>query len=402
MSDLLPEGSRLLHIGPHKTGTTTLQAAFHRSRDDLSAQGVHYAGRRAHSMAAAMAAAGRQNLPTLTGAADDEWQALVADVAASTAQRVVVSSEFYADASAERVPDIVEAFGGDRVQVVVTMRSLVRILPSQWQQYMQNRMVISYEDWLHEMLRNTAATRTTPSFWRRHRHDVLARRWVDVVGPDRLRVVVVDESDPEALPRAFEALLGVRSGTLRRQESANRSLTFPEVELLRAFNGRWRGSELSEADYTRLVRFGAARHLQQRRPEAGEPRLMTPQWAVDRALEVQREIVDAIDELGVKVLGDLGSLLDPALGRDVGENLPVDRVPADVAVKLAAGLIRSVADVPRRSAPPDRVVGELEAAARARPPGVVREADAAPARPRRNAWRRLRNLRRRVGLRRAQ
>ena len=376
MSDvLLPEGALLLHIGPHKTGTTTLQAAFHQSRDALEAQGVHYAGRRAHSMVAAMAAARRQNLPTLTGAADDEWRALVAEVAGSTASRVVVSSEFYADAAADRVPAIVEALGGDRVHVAVTLRSLVRILPSQWQQYMQNRMVVSYEDWLHEMLRNAAETKVTPSFWLRHRHDTLVRRWVDVVGPDRLRVVVVDETDPQALPRAFEDLLGLDAGTLRRQESANRSLTLPEVELLRAFNGRWRDRELTEADYTRLVRFGAARHLQQRLPVPGEERLVTPQWAVDRAFEVQREMLDAIGALGVQVLGDLHALLDPGLARDVGENQPVDRVPVEVAVKLAAGLVRSVADVPRRPAPPDRVVGELEAAARARPPGVVRGGD---------------------------
>lgn len=43
-----PDGSVILHIGPHKTGTTTLQAAFHQNREPLEAQGVHYVGSRAH------------------------------------------------------------------------------------------------------------------------------------------------------------------------------------------------------------------------------------------------------------------------------------------------------------------------------------------------------------------
>jgi len=41
----LPEGARLLHIGPQKTGTTSLQAAMHARRDDLARHGVVYAGK---------------------------------------------------------------------------------------------------------------------------------------------------------------------------------------------------------------------------------------------------------------------------------------------------------------------------------------------------------------------
>ena len=44
----LPDGSRLLHIGPHKTGTTTVQAALHQSRAALAEHGVHLAGSNAH------------------------------------------------------------------------------------------------------------------------------------------------------------------------------------------------------------------------------------------------------------------------------------------------------------------------------------------------------------------
>ena len=95
----LPAGTRLLHIGPHKTGTTTLQAAFHQSRDALEAQGVHYAGRRAHSMVAAMAASLPRALPTHSAAPIERWEELLAEIHASTADQVVVSSEFYADAS---------------------------------------------------------------------------------------------------------------------------------------------------------------------------------------------------------------------------------------------------------------------------------------------------------------
>ena len=61
---LLPEGSRLLHIGPHKTGTTTVQAAFHQNREELRQQGIHYAGSGSQPMSAAMAAARGARLAT--------------------------------------------------------------------------------------------------------------------------------------------------------------------------------------------------------------------------------------------------------------------------------------------------------------------------------------------------
>src|SRR3989304_5738516 len=56
---LLPEGTRLLHIGPHKTGTTTIQGAFHGARADLLSQGVRYAGRSRQQAQAAHAVTGR-------------------------------------------------------------------------------------------------------------------------------------------------------------------------------------------------------------------------------------------------------------------------------------------------------------------------------------------------------
>ena len=42
---LLELGTRLLHIGPHKTGTTAIQGALHLARERLTAEGVVYPGR---------------------------------------------------------------------------------------------------------------------------------------------------------------------------------------------------------------------------------------------------------------------------------------------------------------------------------------------------------------------
>ena len=91
---LLPEGTRLLHIGPPKTGTTTVQAAFHAAAPRLTSQGVHYAGRTRHPRRAAFAVTGRRWLWGGPAADLRNGTDLVYEVRAARLSRcVVISSE---------------------------------------------------------------------------------------------------------------------------------------------------------------------------------------------------------------------------------------------------------------------------------------------------------------------
>jgi len=206
----LPDGSRLLHIGPHKTGTTTIQAALHQSRGALADQGVHYPGTTAHPMLAALSAAGG-SLPTVQPAEGERrWRELVDDVAASEARVTVLSSEFFRGASADRIGSILQALDAERTHVVVTLRPLCRVLASQWQHYMQNRPGLKYDDdltyegWLEVIFNRPEDETITPSFWRRHRHDRLIRKWVEIVGSDMLTAIVVDEADRRMVLHSFD------------------------------------------------------------------------------------------------------------------------------------------------------------------------------------------------------
>lgn len=364
----LAPGTRVLHIGPHKTGTTTLQAALHENRDALAEEGVLYAGARRHSMAAAMAIASSKRLPTAGG--DDgmrAWEELRAEVVRSPARLSVLSSEFYSDAPRDRISTILDELGREDTHVVVTLRPLVRILPSQWQQYMQNGPPIGYdpalgyEQWLERILEEPEIGTVSPSFWRRHRHDRLIRAWADEVGVDRLTVVVVDERDKTMLMRSFEELLGVTPGVLTPPgKSANRSLTVPELQLLRAFNAAYASAGYSSSDYTYLVRFGAARFLQERSPDPDEARLLTPRWAVSRAAEIGAAMAGSIADSGVRIIGDLGVLSDESVASGVGDNPRDVPVPAHVTARFTAGLIERLDRLPADEVPESRSAGDIE------------------------------------------
>ncbi|HEY3523402.1 MAG TPA: hypothetical protein VGK63_06835, partial [Candidatus Limnocylindrales bacterium] len=217
-----------------------------------------------------------------------------------------------------------------------------RILPSQWQQYVQSGLRASYDEWLQQMFAAKPAPGMTPTFWRRHRHDRLVERWAAAVGPERVTVVVLDEADRDGLLRVFERLVGLTEGTLAAEEDLeNRSMTLPEIELIREFNRAFRKEGLGTPLHTKVMRYGAALYMKQRRPSADEARIETPQWALDRALEVEAEIVAGIGASGVRVVGDLDCLAAKSEGGVEGAAQPPVMIPPAIAARAMMGVLIS-------------------------------------------------------------
>jgi hypothetical protein len=204
---------------------------------------------------------------------------------------------------------VIADLGGARVHVVVTLRSLTRILPSQWQQYMQNGFHFQYLEWLEGILSDPPHT-PTPGFWRRHRHDALVTRWAAGNGPESLTVIVLDESDRLMLLRVFESMLGLPDGFLVPEETAaNRSLTAAETELVRLLNEEFSRRDWPHRNYARFMRYGAVEYMKTaRRPSPDEPRIATPAWALARAAQISAEMAASIEALGVNIVGDISSL----------------------------------------------------------------------------------------------
>ena len=258
---LVPEGSFLVHIGPHKTGTTSLQAALWRGRPAMLEQGVRHIGPSRNPSNAVRSVTG-QSSPY----ADDtpppirHWRSLVKEVNAAHDPRLVISSEFFAWAKPDVIRRVVEDLGGDRVHIAVTLRSLGRVMPSMWQQNIQSGAVGELDSWLRGLLERPPDKPRAP-FWTLHRHDELIARWAEVVGPERVTAIVVDDRDHQFVLRTFERLLGLRDGTLEaHRDLANRSLTLPEVEAVRAFNVAFKAEQLDRAAPRtgHAVRRGAA------------------------------------------------------------------------------------------------------------------------------------------------
>jgi hypothetical protein len=339
----LPSGARLLHIGPHKTGSSAIQGALHAARERLAAQDVIYPGRGRQTLWPILAVTGQ---PPLRGEPAPDiawWDQLARDIRTAGDRRVVLSSEFFSesdDATAARVVGDL----GPGVHVAVTLRPLARILPSQWQQYIQNGYRFGYLDWLNGILSDPPDT-PTPGFWRRHRHDELVARWAAVVGTQNVTVIALDEADRQMLLRSFEGLLGLPEGFLvPGPDAVNRSLTQAEADLVLRLNEEFSRRQWPDRSYSRFLRYGAIQEMKAtRQPSAGEPAIATPAWALDRAAEIGAEMAGNIKALGVTIAGDISALGHPPprppSGTDPaqGPGLPVEAAVQAIMGACAAG-----------------------------------------------------------------
>jgi hypothetical protein len=332
----------LLHIGVHKTGTTAIHGALARGGDVLERQGILYPAPRSH-FDTGRAALGRQAGWDRSDEPRDRtrWLELVRQ-ARRHQGRVLFSSEVLCEADDETARRLVDELGGERVQVLITLRPLEALLPSTWQQYLKSGYSLPYKRWLRRVLKSQEA-KTTRSFWRRNDHGRLVERWGALVGPENVGVLIVNTGDRFGLYRDFERLLGLPHESLLPGESlpGNRSLSAAEAETLRLFNARMK-EEMPYAAYHRLVRRGAALNLVEgRRPEPEELPIMTPAWAVSRAREFGEESVRRIAASGSPVFGPL-ELLTPThevMGAR-GDKAPRS-VPVDIAPLLLEGAVRA-------------------------------------------------------------
>ena len=342
----LPRGTHLVHIGPQKTGTTSLQGAFHKSRMALAEHGVHYAGPTRQPRAAAAAVTLNKVLPGHPPESPDKWPALVKEVQGSTADRVIISAEMFANAQRPAVRTIIDDIGGDRPHVAITLRPVSRLLSSQWQQQVQGKLRLSYDEWLQAIFADTVTTVNAQTFWRRHRHDELAQRWAEVVGAANVTVVILDERDRNMTFRTFEQLLGLPGGILVPDDHNNRSLSLSEAEMLRELNRQYDERGWSQALYARALKRMLV-FLRERPLPPDEPRITTPTWAAERADDVAVKIQEGLAASGVNIIGDLANLRVPVTNSDATNE--VETVPIDAAARAVIGAFEQTQIRPREA-----------------------------------------------------
>ena len=332
-----PVGSRILHIGPPKTGTSALQASCLQARPLLLQQGVRYIGGAdpARAVTGLRTIGGNREVPSIRW-----WKALVHEMEHASEPRVLYSAEALAEASEDAIQRIAIDVG-PTIHVLVTLRPIDVVLASQWQQIIQHGSDMSLEDWLRRILGDVGTAPADPLPLRVFQFGDLVDRWAREVGPEHLTVVVLERSDPGFLFRTAEALLALRPGTLSAEdEHVNRSLSLPEIEVIRRMNRQAREAGISNNARAILVGGGAAAAAKRRPAATGAPKVRLPAWAAARAAEMGSAAAAAIGASGVRVLGDLETLIPAsAPASDGGAGVAeAEGIDPETAAAMALGV----------------------------------------------------------------
>lgn len=340
----LPEGSVLLHIGPYKTGSSAIQMAMSRRRQELAECRVAYPGRAHRQMRPGWALLG-QTPRGRRFAEIDEWEELVREVRESRASRVCISTEDFGRAGPQVVSRAVRDLGADRVHVVAVARRLDKLLPSQWQERIKTCLETkSYDDWLRSVLDEDRPDPSGRAFWASHDLGRMIERWTDAMDRRRFHLIVTDDSDRGLLPRTFEQMLDLPEDMLGAEVTGNTSLSLDKVELLRRLNVVFGENGWSGADHHFIVEQGVMGALKQVPRSPNDTRIPPlPEWAVARVSELSEQRAAAVEASGVDVIGDAGALrIEPAQGE-------AGPPPGDALVVTVEAAARAVEGALRQS-----------------------------------------------------
>jgi PAS domain-containing protein len=336
---LLPDGARLLHIGPYKTGSTAIQAALWEARPHLAEHGVAYPGNARRAMRPGWAVLGRKprgrDAPRI-----EEWESFARAVEALGDLRVCVSSEDFGRAGPKQAARIVGDLGGERVHVVSVVRRLDKLLPSQWQERVKNYERRTFHQWLDVVL-NDETHPASKRFWASHDLEQVLERWSAAAGMANMVLVVLDEHDRSLLSRAFEQLLGLPVGLLaaERTSAGNPSLNGNGAELVRRLNEVFGERGWPDQAYHHLVQRGLVPLVRTvGRSPHDVPIPALPAWAAERVAELNARRADAVKASGARVIGNPDALVVALPATDEVERL-ADLVPMEMAVRAVEGVL---------------------------------------------------------------
>jgi hypothetical protein len=331
----------IIHPGFHKTGTTALQQALSEVRDELSANGFNYpkiAGNAHHRAAWSIIEktwgwkkrGGRLMAPV-------EWQRLDRKLRSSK-DAAIISSEFFSEANAEQLQVLKKNTQKADVQVIFTWRPLPFMLASSYQQYLKYGLKLSYPEWLESIFETSGKAKFTPSFWKRNLHGDVVSKWAKVFGSGNISLIAVNEADPNFLYSSFSDLAGVPNGIIREplDQEINRSLTFNESSLLLEIN-RTYPKDLDWDSYEIFIRKGNIKALTGSPAyESSDEKILTPDWAVAKAAELNSKSVAQIKALGVKIIGDIDR--NDFSRIPTGTNAPVSTISIATAARAMIGV----------------------------------------------------------------
>lgn len=335
--------SLIVHIGPRKTGTSSIQESLAERREQLRDAGVIYPGAGKQHFQAVNRFIGRRQFWETDVSGDvveGPWRQMLQEI--GDAPQGVISTEVLSQARPEHIARMFDSAPDRSPTVVITYRHLEELLTSTWQQLVKEGLRDPLDGWARAAAVDHPELSADP-FPRILDLSTLVDIWGGVVGPENVVIVLVDRSDPHRIFSAFEDVLGLPGGFLVPQVGAaqKRSLTAEEAEFLRQTNSRLPRDRETLKSY-RAFRRSLAPWLDENPPIADATRLALSPEVAKMAHERSEAMVQSLRALSgrLRIFGDLDSLLSTRPAAEADASLPTT-MNASVAAQWLAMAMQS-------------------------------------------------------------
>jgi hypothetical protein len=221
----------VIHVGPHKTGTTYLQRAFAESESELLASGVFYPGI-SFGWTAPRAAGHTElhrSLATLNVA---KLAPQFAELNGSSYRTIVISSEDLIGLSRQALRLLESLVQGHPVDIVFYFRRWSDLLPSIWQETVKQGAYHGFEEFLARMLSDPFQSKYV-------NFDIPLQDYAQVFGTENLRLISyshLDDSGIDLYDHFLRSILKLNDVPPVTRDRPNRSVDSNEIEIVRALN----------------------------------------------------------------------------------------------------------------------------------------------------------------------
>ena len=340
-----------VHVGLQKTGTSYLQAAMLRSRSVLADQGLDLVPPTKRECFELMVVI-RDRYEARRDPDSDRRivERFTRQLERAPGPRAIFSQESLAAARPRHIERLLSLSAGREVHVVATVRDLARQLPSSWQEQVKAGGTTAFGPYL-EQLQSLERHRRGSHPWIHLDPPTVLSRWSEVIGADRVHVVMVPPPDAPRtlLLERFATALEVDPARLEPEEHwSNVSLGFAQAELLRRVNAELPDEVHRRYVYSDVVKrsFGARVLGRQERRK-----ILVPDTFRGWCEEVTERQVAALEGAGYHVVGSLKDLKCPDSAFGTAEEPPTEREVVAAAVSALASMLadRGLAEARRRS-----------------------------------------------------
>ena len=332
--DVVANGPKeiLIHIGPPKTASTTAQRLLNERSEELARAGIRVITKHRDAVIDLI---GYDYLRMNTAQTTGSWAALQQATSSARGERVLISNELFAWLGDAEVSAVADALGRDRLRVVFNMRSLTALVASYWHEYVTWGGASSLSEWCRTLIGSDGrpGNLSDPSvrFWQSEDSALLARRWANVLGSDRVTCVFVVEGNPKlTLARITDAFGIAADQSAAKVRIENQSASQRALDALQQFNRLVERFRMPYRFRQTLARY-AREQLEARGAHRGSKPRVPEEFRTAFATRQER-MVRELRASGVRVIGE-----DSDLTVAMVNVVPNELIAASAQIRITLG-----------------------------------------------------------------